>query len=367
MSANQRWLLSVPIQGFSQLRCFQKGINCCLRRRCAPLTACIYAYVTCPRIAARFAPVALRHIARQPMPCAPRQQRKCRRFLGFGRQSEGVAVAQSASQRFEPRGQHLHQRPVARAAAGDDEIHGVALHARLHVTRVAPRNRLRSQGRRGRQRIVGVLGLRHALLQKLGGVSPAELLAPCGLWRAQFEIRMPQRVFQHGLDHSSARRQRPIAIERFVEQLLRQPVDDHVAGPGIEGDHCVGRSSGRNGSQVGDAADVLQNAPALRIGEEHIVQKRDQRSALAARQHVGRAEVRDHRNAQLRGDRLRLARLPRARKFSARVVLRARLVVERLAVATDQIEPQLVLSGGLLHRLRIRETQPPVEPRQFGR
>ncbi len=42
-------------------------------------------------------------------------------------------------------------------------------------------------------------------------------------------------------------------------------------------------------------------------------------------------------------------------------------MVERLSVATDEIEPQFVLFGSFLYRLRIREAQPPVEPRQFGR
>ncbi len=45
---------------------------------------------------------------------------------------------------------------------------------------------------------------------------------------------------------------------------------------------------------------------------------------------------------------------------------RAGLVVERLAVTADQIKMQLVPFGGLLHRLRIRETEAPVEPREFG-
>ena len=54
-----------------------------------------------------------------------------------------------------------------------------------------------------------------------------------------------------------------IAVEWLAEKLLRQRIDHHVARAGVEGDHLIRRGAGRNRGQVGDAADVLQDASAL--------------------------------------------------------------------------------------------------------
>ena len=100
--------------------------------------------------------------------------------------------------------------------------------------------------------------------------------------------------------------------------------------------------SRRNRGQVRDAADILQNTAALLICEENVVEQRDQRGALAAGKHVGRPEVRDDRNIERGSDRLRLAHLPCAGEPPAGIRLRARLMIERLSMAADQVEMQFV-------------------------
>ncbi len=59
--------------------------------------------------------------------------------------------------------------------------------------------------------------------------------------------------------------------------------------------------------------------PRFGIGKQHVIEQRNERSALPAGQHVGGPEVRDDGNAERRSDRLRLARLPGAGKFPARI------------------------------------------------
>ncbi len=94
-----------------------------------------------------------------------------------------------------------------------------------------------------------------------------------------------------------------------------------LPGPVSKATTASGPRSGRNRSQIRDAADILQNPPALVIREKDIIEQRNQRRSLAAGQHVGRPKVRNHRNAERGSNRLRLARLPRARKLPARIRL----------------------------------------------
>ncbi len=109
-------------------------------------------------------------------------------------------------------------------------------------------------------------------------------------------------------------------------------------GPVSKAITASGASSGRNCGQIRNASDVLQDSPALGIGKQNIIEQWNQRRALAARQHVRRPEVRDHGNAERGSNRLCLARLPCAGKPPPGIRLRARLVIERLPVATNQIE-----------------------------
>src|ERR1700728_2335651 len=100
-----------------------------------------------------------------------------------------------------------------------------------------------------------------------------------------------QRRAQSRSQHGTRGRQRTVAVKRFVEQLLRQPVNDHGAGAGIEGNHASCPGAWGNRSEVGDAADVLQYSSALLVCEQDIVQKGNERSSLATGQHVGWTEV----------------------------------------------------------------------------
>ena len=181
------------------------------------------------------------------------------------------------------------------------------------------------------------------------------------------KVRIAQRRRQHRGDDCALRRQGSVAVEGLAEELLSQRVDHHVAGSCIEGHHPIGRSSGWDCRQVGDAADVLQHAPALAVGKQHVIQQRNQRRALPAGQHIRRTEVRNHGNAERRGNRRRFARLPGASKAPARIGLCARLMIESLPVAADQVQLHVVPLHRFARRLGVGQPQPPVEPRQLGR
>ena len=52
-----------------------------------------------------------------------------------------------------------------------------------------------------------------------------------------------------------------------------------------------GRRARGNRRQVGDAADILQHAPALRIRKQHIIEQRNQRRTLSAGSHIRRTKI----------------------------------------------------------------------------
>ncbi len=84
-------------------------------------------------------------------------------------------------------------------------------------------------------------------------------------------------------------------------------------------------------------ADVLHDSPHARIAEQHVVEKGNQRRALASRRHIRRTKIRNHRHSHsCRNDR-RLTRLPGRRQLAPKKCLRLALMIERLPVAAHQI------------------------------
>ncbi len=72
--------------------------------------------------------------------------------------------------------------------------------------------------------------------------------------------------------------------------------------------------------------------------EQNIIEQRNQRRALSAGHHVGGPKIRNHRHAELLQQSRRLAACHVHAKLRARIALGARLVIERLTVAANQIE-----------------------------
>ena len=114
-----------------------------------------------------------------------------------------------------------------------------------------------------------------------------------------------------------------------VGELTRQRIDYHVAGAGVERDDLLRLCGRRDHGDVGDAADIECDACSLRVTEEQVIDKRNQRRALAAGGDIARTEIGDHRHAGSLRDDGGFADLQR--------VLAAH-VVDGLAVATDQID-----------------------------
>ena len=138
-------------------------------------------------------------------------------------------------------------------------------------------------------------------------------------------------------------------------------------GPVSKAINFVRPRARRNRRQIRNAADILQNAPALGIGKQNIVEQRNERRALSAGQHIGRPKIRNHGNAERGSNRLRLARLPRAGKSPPAYTL-PRAADGRASVHGSQPgRASPVPPRRLFHCLRIRQAQPPVQPRQLRR
>ena len=69
------------------------------------------------------------------------------------------------------------------------------------------------------------------------------------------------------------------------------PVHEHVSRANVEGHDLVRGGGGRQHRQVGDAADVQQQAAALGVAAQQVIGQGHEGSALAASGHVRRAEI----------------------------------------------------------------------------
>jgi hypothetical protein len=83
-------------------------------------------YVTCPRIAGRFAPVAAGTLPGRRCHVCHASSANAAASLA-SRAAEVFARGQLAAQRLKSLRQHRHQRMIARAAAGDDVVHADTL------------------------------------------------------------------------------------------------------------------------------------------------------------------------------------------------------------------------------------------------
>ena len=79
-------------------------------------------------------------------------------------------------------------------------------------------------------------------------------------------------------------------------------VDDHAARPGIERDGVLWSPAGGQIGQVGDPADVLDDAGPVIRTEQYVIRPRHQRRPLPAYCQVGGAEISNHGRACLSGD-----------------------------------------------------------------
>jgi hypothetical protein len=111
---------------------------------------------------------------------------------------------------------------------------------------------------------------------------------------------------------------------------------------------------------------VLQHAAARWVSKKNIIEQGNEGRALSARKHIGGTKIRNDRDSEHGRDDLRFAGLPGAREFSSRIFLGLRLVVERLPVASDQVELERMLLEGGAHGFCIGNAQPPVEACQFS-
>src|SRR3954471_23413380 len=82
------------------------------------------------------------------MPGLPSEQGEGGGFLGFDWEAEFGTGREVATERFEPLGEHGHQRPIARAAARDDVVDGLILHFGMCEAFEAVCNGFRGKGGR---------------------------------------------------------------------------------------------------------------------------------------------------------------------------------------------------------------------------
>ena len=137
-----------------------------------------------------------------------------------------------------------------------------------------------------------------------------------------------------------------------------------LAGPvskAIRRSTCAARG---DECEVGDATEVLQHARAAGMCEEGGIEQRNQRRALSASDHVGRAEVGDDGRMDGGGNQRGLPELPGAGDAAACVRLRDALMVDGLTMTADEVE--CVSLRSCLYRVTVGLAEPPVEPRKFG-
>jgi len=118
----------------------------------------------------------------------------------------------------------------------------------------------------------------------------------------------------------------PVAIGiKSQTALATDPViHQDIARPAVPAEH---RPIGREDGQIGDAADIDDDAGLVGRAENGLVKSRHQRRTLTAGSHITRTEVADHGDAGQLGEQGMVADLQRVPEFRA--------VADGLAVVAD--------------------------------
>ena len=147
--------------------------------------------------------------------------------------------------------------------------------------------------------------------------SLTKLFAARSARRLLAEEGITEQLVDHGLQHASSARDLSIAIHGALKKALAAGIYHHVARAGVECDHLIWCGACGNGSEVADAPDILQDAPAAAVAKQSVIKERNQRRALAAGRHIGGTEIGNHRNAQSRCDDGSFASLPGGAELAA--------------------------------------------------
>ncbi len=188
-----------------------------------------------------------------------------------------------------------------------------------------------------------------------------ELLPTGGLGRPPPEERMPQHLLQESLVHVAFSREcsAAIVLALALRDQAHHPVNDHIAGPGVEGQNvrrrvcrahlllrrglgggkvCTAHPARRQERQIGNAADILHGPAQPLVLKEDGIGVGYQRRPFAARGHVARPKIRHGRDAGALGNPARLADLKRGTDRPSGISAACRVVVDRLPVRANEVD-----------------------------
>ncbi len=208
--------------------------------------------------------------------------------------------------------------------------------------------------------------LRAAEFEEAAGEGESELLSTAGFWRRGGEVGVAQEGVEDLLERSATARSLSVAVIFFLVERGHQSVDDHIGGTGIEGKNGIRSARAGDGGDVGDAAEVDQNAIASDISEEDVVEHRDERRALPTRGKVGGSEVGHDGDAEALGEEAGLSDLPGGAGGYAEILLSDALMVQGLAVTTDEVGLKVGGGGGLFDGIGVERSKSPVKARELG-
>ena len=279
---------------------------------CRPPPAALSHIRNLPQHRRPFRPRGRRHIRRPPVPSLVSQHGKRHRLLGLRRQPELIgesqlglpaapgtppACATSVAFRRRPRKESF-RRNVFFAALDfgiTNRRTASAIDRAVSAVAVATTSCLRARPHRRKN-------------SRTNSRPNSSRPAVFGGF-ARKNLRFSSSARTDSIDLSRCRNL-PTTIERPAKQRLRHRIDHHIPRPGIESEYSLSARARRNRREIRDPSNVLHNPPNLRIAKKQVVKIRNQRRTLAARRHVRRTKIRNHRHAHPRRNHGALARLP---------------------------------------------------------
>ena len=260
-------------------------------------------------------------------------------------------------------GQHGEQGRIVGAAAGNYEFSKLSAPWQ-HEAAYGIGDRTGGQGG-GRGDYICLAGASTTFDETLGEFA-SEFFASCGLRRLAAEEGQAQKIGDNRYENCARRSDAAVAIVGLAEETVGDGVNHHVARAGVESRNLFSGCSRRDCCQICDATDVLHDASDLRVAIEQVVEEGNQRRAFASGGHVGGAEIGDDRDADTGGDHRAFSGLPGDGQFAAQEFRGLALVVESLAVASDQFCFQAEAALGGEYGFGVEFGQQEIQTRQIG-
>jgi hypothetical protein len=227
---------------------------------------------------------------------------------------------------------------IVGTAAGNDELRDFCAWQDEAVQGVPDGQGGEQRG--GADQVVGLGAMAAAQRENAFHVGLSVVFAAGAFGRSESQVRIAHEVVEKSGKCTAVHCEAGVLVEApaAVGEMLNEGIDEHVARASVECEYLRRFATGRKNGHIADASKVERNAAQFAVTIEKVVGIGNERRALAAESHVGKAKIADGGDARKGGDGRGITDLQSGGGRCAEEGNRLALMKDGLTVAADECD-----------------------------